>query len=437
MIKIMRYLFIVVLISFFFITCRKKDKDSECPACPSVESISPTSARAYDKLTIFGKNFSVTPSANIVKINGVRINPDSIISGTSDKLVVKVPRGCGSGDVTVDIDNELTNFGTPPVLNYIYRYSFADFGVSKGANPPACIAGQSGNGISNYNHPMGVIADATGNIYFTDYENHCIYKLDAADNRDSCLYAGFPFQPGHNNSLGTQASFTNPNQMYIDNNNTIYVAEKNGIRTISPSGNVATFLADTNLTDPTGIAFPPGNPDLAYVSGGSEHTIIKIERKGTKLISSIFAGKKNQGGYVDATGAAARFFHPTDLVVDNAGNVFVSDSSNVIRKITPQGIVTTFAGSGAPQFADGMGKLAAFNQPMGLFIDTDNTIYVADSKNNSIRKITPDGNVTTFFIFNGVMGAPIPYGVVKDKNLNFFVPNRTNLGNGIKKLTKF
>jgi sugar lactone lactonase YvrE len=439
MIKTTRYLFIILFVSFFFLTCRKKDKDDECPVCPSVESISPTSARAYDKLTIFGKNFSVTPSANIVKINGTRVSPDSIISGTADKLVVRVPRGCGSGEVTVDLDDELTNFGTPPVLNYIFRYAFQDFGSIPGfeARPPACISGQASGSASNYNHPMGIVTDATGNIFFSDFGNHAIYKMDAINNHDSCLFAGMPQQDGHWDALGSMANFSSPNQLYIDNNNTIFVAEKAGIRTISPSGNTSTFITDTNLTDPTGIAFQPGNPNLAYVSGGSDHTIIKIERQGTKLVSSIFAGKKKQRGYVDATGSAARFIHPEAIVVDNAGNVFVSDSSNVIRKITPGGVVTTFAGNGSPQFADGMGKLAAFNQPMGLFIDTDNTIYVADSKNNAIRQISPNGNVTTFFTFTGLMSTPIPYGVTKDKNANFFITNRHNFGNGIKKLTKF
>jgi sugar lactone lactonase YvrE len=437
--KTVHYSVIVILLSFFFLTCRKKDKEDECPACPSVESISPTSARAFEKLTIFGKNFSVTPSANIVKINGTQVSPDSIISGTADKLVVRVPRGCGTGAVTVDIDNELTNFGTPPVLNYIFRYTFQDYGIAIGfaTRPPACISGQDAGSASNYNHPMGIVTDAAGNIFFSDFENHAIYKMDANNNHDSCLFAGMPQQSGHGDALGSMANFTNPNQMFIDNNNTIFVAEKEGIRTISPSGNVSTFIKDTNLTDPTGIAFQPGNPNLAYVSGGSDETIIKIERQGTKLVTSIFAGKKKQSGYVDATGSAARFRHPEAIVVDNSGNVFVSDSNNVIRKITPGGVVTTFAGNGSPQFADGMGKLAAFNQPKGMFIDTDNTIYVADSKNNAIRQISSDGNVTTFFTFTGLMSTPIPYGVAKDKNSNFFITNRQNFGNGIKKLTKF
>lgn len=434
--KTLRYTFLIVLTCVLFFTCKKKH-DDECPVCPSVESISPTSARAYDKLTIFGKNFSVTTKANIVKINGVQVNPDSILSGNASQLIVKVPRSCGSGPVTVDLDNELTNFGTPPSLNYIYRYSFNDFGIKSGANPDACISAQAGNGISNYNHPMGIVTDVAGNVFFSDYENNCIYKLDGANNYDSCLFAGFPFKQGHDDMLGTLATFTNPHQLFIDNNNTIFVAEKTSIRIISPSGNVSTYIKDTNLNDPTGIAFQLGNPNIAYVSGGSDHIITKIERQGAKLVTSVFAGKKKKSGYIDASGSLARFIHPQGIVVDNTGNVFVSDSSNVIRKITPAGVVTTFAGSGSPLFADGLGKLASFNEPRGMFIDTDNTIYVADSKNNAIRKITPDGNVTTFFTFTGLMGAPIPYGVTRDRNGNFFVTNRQGNGNGIKKMTKF
>src|SRR6478672_3943757 len=110
MIKTLRYTLIVLFISCFFFTCRRKDKADECPACPSVEDISPASAHAYDKLKISGKNFSITPTLNIVKINGVQVLPDSILSGTTTELVVKVPKGCGSGPVTVDLDEELSNF---------------------------------------------------------------------------------------------------------------------------------------------------------------------------------------------------------------------------------------------------------------------------------------------------------------------------------------
>lgn len=426
---------LLIAIVCLAITCRKKDKD-DCPACPAVESISPVSAHAYEKLTITGKNFDIKPSANIVKINGVQISRDSILSGTTSQLVVKVPRGCGSGPVTVDIDEELTNFGTPPTFNYLYLYEFADYGIPA-ANPKSCVGGISSN-ITNYIDPTGIVVDAFNNVYFSDQSHHCIFKLSGTNNRDSCLFAGTPGQEGHVDAAGMQAQFRYPGQLFINSSNTIYVAENSSsIRVISPSGTVSTYTTDTNLNYTTGIAFQAGNVDVAYATVLGDHIISKIAKQGSKLVTTIFAGGKGQGGYVDGIGTAARFLNPQAVVVDNTGNIFVSDENNVIRKITPAGVVSTFAGSGIPQFADGMGTKASFNKPMGMFIDKDNTIYVADHNNNAIRKITPDGNVTTFFTFTADMNAPFPRGVAKDNNDIFYVTVTSNLGNGIKKLNKY
>ena len=433
--KIIQYT-VLTIITCLVITCRKKDREDECPACPAVESLSPVSAKCYEKLTIFGRNFNVKASENIVKINGIQVNADSILSGTSTQLVVKVPRGCGSGPVTVDIDNELTNTGNPPTFNYIFRYEFADFGIPA-ANPKSCVGNINSN-ISNYINPTGIVADAFNNIYFSDQSHHCIFKLSGTNNRDSCLFAGFPGQEGHVDAAGTLAQFRYPGQLYINSSNTIYVAENStSIRAISPSGTVSTYVTDTNLNYTTGIAFQAGNVDVAYATVLGDHIISKITKQGSKLVTTIFAGGKGQGGYLDGTGTAARFLNPQAVVVDNTGNLFVSDENNVIRKITPSGVVTTFAGSGIPQFADGIGTNASFNKPMGMFIDKDNTIYVADYNNNAIRKITPDGNVTTFFTFTAAMDAPFPRGVTKDNNDIFYVTVTSNGGNGIKKLNKF
>jgi streptogramin lyase len=425
---------VLVLIVCLVVTCRKKDKEDDCPLCPSVESLSPVSAKCYEKLTISGRNFNVKTKENIVKINGVQIDADSILSGTETQLVVKVPRGCGTGPVTVDVDVELTHVGDAPTFNYIYRYEFADFGIPA-ANPPSCIGGIKSN-ISNYIDPTGIVVDAFNNIYFTDQSHHCVFKLEGGT-RDSCLFAGFPGNEGGTDGSGTQASFRYPGQMYINSSNTIYVSENStSIRAISPSGTVSTYITDTNLNYTTGIAFQPGT-EIAYASVLGDHIITKIERKNGKLVASIFAGARGQGGYVDGIGTAARFLNPQAIVVDNAGNVFVSDENNVIRKITPSGVVSTLAGSGSPLFEDGLGKKASFNKPMGMFIDSDNSIYVADHNNNAIRKITPDGNVTTFFTFTAKMNAPFPRGIAKDKSDNFFVTVTSNVGNGIKKLAKY
>jgi hypothetical protein len=429
---------LVVVVICSAIMCRKKDKDNDCPMCPSVESISPVSAKCYEKLTISGKNFNLKTKENIVKINGVLINPDSILSGTETQLVVKVPRGCGSGPVTVDVDVELTHFGEPPTFNYEFRYYVIDFGL-KGANPPPCINGQSNSSIINYLYPTGIVADAAGNVYFSDYNYHCIFKIDT--NQDSCLFAGFAdnISPGGLiDDLGTKARFRNPAHMYIDNNNTIFVAENStSIRTISPSGNVATYTTDTNLNYSSGIAFQPGNTTVAYVSVKSDHIISKITRQGTKLVTTRFAGKNGDRGYVDGIASVARFSDPEDVAVDNQGNVFVSDRNHVIRKITPGGVTTTFAGNGTPNFADGQGTQASFNKPEGMFIDSDNTIYVADSENNCIRKITPEGLVSTIFTFTGGMHTPSPHDIVRDKIGNFYITFTSTGGQGVKKLAIF
>lgn len=444
MIRPLRYTVLLVTVCMLFFTCRKKDKDDDCPNCPSVESISPASAHAYEKLTIFGKNFAAKPSDNIVKINGVQVNIDSILSGNTGQLVVKIPRGCGTGPVTVDIDNELTNFGEPPILTYLQTVFVTDIGLNV-LNPLPCISNTSTGSYSNYVNPVAIIFDANDNLYVGDQAANCILKFSPSDNYQTpCLFAGMPWATGHDNKLGTSASFTAPMFMAIDQNNTLFVAEDGDtIRTISPNGQVESLrITGTDLGPSSCIAFQPGNFSLAYISQGlyqgqgKTHTINKLVKQGNIFKATILAGSKGVPGRVDGTGTTALFNNPQAVVVDNTGNIFVSEDLNHdIRKITPTGSVTTFAGSGSPQFADGQGTQAAFNTPIGMCIDAGNNIYVADNKNSCIRKITPSGLVSTIFTFTGTMNAPSPYGVTLSKNGDLFVTYKSFGGNGIKKIS--
>lgn len=152
-------------------------------------------------------------------------------------------------------------------------------------------------------------------------------------------------------------------------------------------------------------------------------------------IVSTFAGG-NTAGHADGTGTAASFNNPGDLAVDSKGNIYVADNTNcLIRKITPDGVVTTFAGSGTPGTADGTGTAASFKYPSGICVGKDDNIYVGDTQNQLIRKITQAGVVTTlagngtFGDTNGLGAAASfndPFSLTVDGSGNLFVSDLVN-----------
>src|SRR3569833_10682 len=121
--------------------------------------------------------------------------------------------------------------------------------------------------------------------------------------------------------------------------------------------------------------------------------------------STVVAGS-DSAGYMDGLGPDARFDHPFGLALDNAGNLYIADEGNsLIRKIDPATNVTTFAGMvGVIGSANGADSLSSFNKPFSVAADANGNVFVADAGNNLIRKITPDGTVSTF-AGTGVAGA--------------------------------
>ncbi|RZJ26989.1 MAG: hypothetical protein EOO48_12555, partial [Flavobacterium sp.] len=186
-------------------------------------------------------------------------------------------------------------------------------------------------------------------------------------------------------------------------------------------------LASFNL--PTVVTIGNG---ILYVVDRSNNKIRKITEDGNV---STFAGT-GAFGSADGAGNAATFFYPDGAVADSQGNLFVSDQSNhKIRKITPDGIVTTFAGSGSIGPVDGQGAEASFYYPAGMAIDNADNLYIADYGNNKIRKITAAGLVTTFAGTGaaGAANAPAlaatfngPTGVAVDADGNVFVADYYN-----------
>ena len=187
----------------------------------------------------------------------------------------------------------------------------------------------------------------------------------------------------------------------------LYVADQNDhtIRKITPGGSVTTLAGTPPLigsTDGVGaaarFAFPiaVSNPDASgnvYVADGGNNAIRKIT---PGAVVSTFAGRPNIGS-ADGLPTVARFYTPRGMAVDIDGNAYVADTNNhTIRKIAPGGTVSTLAGlAGIPGSTDGLGSGARFSSPNDLVVDHDGNVYVADTGNLKVRKITSGGLVTT------------------------------------------
>jgi sugar lactone lactonase YvrE len=146
----------------------------------------------------------------------------------------------------------------------------------------------------------------------------------------------------------------------------------------------------SRFSDPFGVAADAlGN--LYVADGGDGNTIRKIDTLG---VSSTLAGGIE--GYAEGSGKMAAFNTPSGIALDRKGNLYVADTgNNAIRKVTPDGVVSTWAGDGLAGYRDGRGPGAQFNGPLGVAVGPDGAVYVADTYNDRIRRIAPDGEVST------------------------------------------
>jgi hypothetical protein len=228
--------------------------------------------------------------------------------------------------------------------------------------------------------------------------------------------AGWPGSSGSANGTGRAARFSNAGGIRQDNNGNVYVSdsENYAIRKVTATGVVTTVAGipgQIGSTDgPVASALFSGVGGVAldsagnlYVADSGNYTIRKVTTGG---VVSTLAGVAGARGEADGTGSAARFYDPQNLAVDGAGNIYVADGmGDVIRMVTPSGVVTTLAGiPGAAGTSDGTGNAAAFNDPTGINVDGAGNVYVADYGNDTVRKIAPGGVVTT------IAGSPLTPG---------------------------
>jgi len=280
------------------------------------------------------------------------------------------------------------------------------------ANTSGSAAGTGA--AATFTAPHGLVCDSSDNLFVADTGNDLIRKITPAG--EVTLFAGQAGVAGASNNSGPTATFSSPTNIAIDKSNNLYVADSGNfeIRKIDTGAAVTLFAgsglqgtldgkaAIAEFLNPYGIAVDANNN--VYVSDASAQTIRKIASTGD--VTTV-AGNIYTVGSHDGAGNAATFDIPLGICMDSSGNIYVADSSNdVIRKVAPDFSVSTFAGAVPTPAAsvDGVGSAARFHSPVGLVRDSGGNLYVADYGNYTIRKITPDGSVSTFVGTAGTQG---------------------------------
>jgi trimeric autotransporter adhesin len=259
--------------------------------------------------------------------------------------------------------------------------------------------GFSGDGKSattaQFYLPSGIAMDSSGNMYIADTMNRRIRKITKDGTVSTIAGNGLYAYTGDGSAAGV-AQLNSPLGTASDSSGNIYIADSanNAVRKIASAGTISTVLDSTKVNNPHGLAADSsGN---IYIADTGNSRVLKLTSAGT--VSTV-AGTGTDGSSGDGGAAtSATLSIPTAVAVDASGNLYIADTGNHrVRKVTSGGIISTFAGTGASGYAgDGASApLAHLNGPQGVAVDGSGNVYIADTGNYRIRVVASNGTIST------------------------------------------
>jgi len=389
---------------------------------------------------------------------GMLMSVDQSSSGIYPATRTAVNNGKGindDADITYTFHSAPTTFCITGISTHpgIKNYYVSNKNLSplEGTCPEdlgAQVATFAGSGVANWADgqgtaavlmsPAGLVGSPTGDLYFTDSASSRVRKVTTSG--AVTTIAGGAGSGTADGAYGV-SRFFRPQGVTVGPTNQIFVTDTDNhrIRSVNLSTTQTSILAGTTQGDqegagtaakfniPIGIVYDPIR-NMVIVADSQSHRIRQVSLSGDM---TTLSGQQATGGLQNGTGTAARFNYPRGLAIDSTGTIYVADSLNhAIRKISPTGVVSTFAGGGTSTLgvagsAEDVGTNARFRNPTAVTVDSAGNVYVADTGNNRIRKITPDG--TTSRVAGSLTDAA-GYADGKDTDALFSAPSGIAIG---------
>jgi hypothetical protein len=371
----------------------------------AVSGISPTTGHYNTTVTITGTGFSSTMADDSVFING---NAAAVSSANDSVLVVSVPKYAGTGDVSVKVAGVKK---TGPLFTYIWTVSYNRYAGAGNYDPFVGSYKDGDAATAGFFLLAGLALDNSGNLYVYDVGNDMIREITPPTNNtdaqvSTLISMGLPEGPYYANLNEFIAGLAYQNGVFFTGMTSEMVSGGTATQ-FTPPANIAvgvtTPFPTSLMWSPEGVTMDrAGN---LYVA--TSNTIVIIYNSGPASWAIFGSGSRGDNNGQFTFNADNQAYPPDEpnlngasgVAVDTAGNMYVTDGeNNQIRKITPEGVFSTFAGSGTLAEKDGTGTNASFAEPTYITIDAAGNLYVADQSSalgEHLRMITPAGVVTT------------------------------------------